>query len=61
MSARLHTFHRGEFTLWANRVPAMHGRVNSFSLWRKVGPEHQRLLGGVSMAAIRGLVKELAA
>ena len=55
---RLHTFRRGEFTLWADRVPAMHGRVNSFTLWRKVGPERKRIVGGVPMSAIRAAIKE---
>jgi hypothetical protein len=53
---RLHTFKRGDYTLWADRVPAMHGRVNSFTLWQKVGPEHRRILGGVPMPAIRALL-----
>lgn len=54
---RIHTFRHGAYTLWADRVPAMHGRVNLFTLWRKEGPEHKRLIGGVTMPELRRFLR----
>lgn len=52
-----HTITRDSFTLWADRVPAMHGSVSIFTLWEKVGPEHKRRLGGVRAWEIRRFFK----
>lgn len=55
-----HTFDRGHFTLWADRVPAVHGNVNIFTLWHYVPREGwTRPLGGVSMGEIRAYLSKL--
>lgn len=57
--ARLHTFQRGHYRLWADRVPAMHGRVNLFTLWdMRADAKPARLIGGVTMARLRRYLRE---
>lgn len=57
--ARLHTFQRGHYRLWADRVPAMHGRVNLFTLWdMRADAMPARLIGGVTMAQFRRYLRE---
>jgi len=58
MQVRCHTFQRGAYTLYADRVPAIHGRCNVFTLWRKEGTRIRRLIGGVSLHELRRYSKE---
>ena len=53
---RFHTFERGEYRLWADRVPVMHGRASLYTLWRREGPEWKRLIGGVQIGALRAAI-----
>lgn len=55
---RCHTFQRGDYTLWADRVPAVHGRQNMFTLWRRDVDGDRRLIGGVSSRGLRRYLKE---
>jgi len=50
---RLHTFERGKHKLWADRVPAIHGMVNLYTLWERDGPECKQLIGGVTITQLR--------
>jgi hypothetical protein len=53
---RLHTLRRGDLMLWADRVPAMHGKVNLFTVWRIDGAEFIRLIGGATMPQLRAFI-----
>lgn len=49
-----HTFTRPGFTLWADRVPAMFGFFNIFTLWHYVpGKGWTRPVGGGTMSDVR--------
>lgn len=45
--SRNHTFNRNRWTLWADRVPAMHGMQSLFTLWtpRSDGGQDQVFVG----------------
>ncbi len=53
-----HTFRADQYTLWADRVRAIHGRVSIFTLWEKTPDGHQRLIGGVTSDKLRLFIKE---
>ena len=53
---RTHTFNRGNYRLWADRAPVMHGRANLYTLWRREGPEWKRLIGGVQIGVLRSFI-----
>jgi hypothetical protein len=57
MTVRCHTFSRGDFTLYADRVPAMHGRVSIFTVWQREGARIRRLTGGVTKAELRAFAR----
>lgn len=53
-----HTFYREAYTLWADRVPAIHGNVNLFTLWRTTAQGEERLIGGVTSSQLRLFLKD---
>lgn len=61
MTARVHTFNRSGWTLWADRIPAMHGRQSLFTLWkpRIDGGQDQVVVG--PMWKLRAYLKGLSA
>lgn len=50
---RVRTLRKGDFTLWADRVDAMHGQVTLFTLWKRDGAKNMRLIGGVTLRQLR--------
>jgi hypothetical protein len=51
---RLRTFNRAGWTLWLDRVPAMHGYATRCTLWKaRNGGGQDRVLGGVELAIVR--------
>lgn len=59
--ATIHTFRRGNFILWADRVPAIHGRVNLFTLWIVDQAEYIRLIGGATISQLRAFLSDMTA
>jgi hypothetical protein len=60
MDVSLHSFTSGRFTLWADRVPVVHGRANLFTLWERL-PDgtNKRHDGGMSIRQLRTLLGRL--
>jgi len=59
-AVRLHTFERGEFRLWADRVSVLHGRASLYTLWRRDDRGNwQRLIGGVLLRKLRHYLRNL--
>jgi hypothetical protein len=53
-AARVHSFDREGFTLWAFRADAIHGRVSLFTLWTpRPGGGQDMAIGAVRAKQIR--------
>ena len=56
-----HTFCKGMYKIWADRVPVVHGRVNLFTLWDTGArlPEPSMLVSGVTIHGLRKFIKSM--
>ena len=55
--AMIRTFSRHPFTLWADRVPVMHGNATLYTLWEKTGERNVRICGGKRLYELKAIIR----